>query len=221
MNEMNDAISELRKSEKFREWGKPRLPGIEQSNIMKEKHYAPDELAELRGESPPKPFASIFREEPGVLKLWQDRFQVQARVRHAANPRRRCGACSRAVSLMLNVYRRHSPSCPHQSREYNRCRCRIWYDWNIDGKRITKPIGTRDWQRAQQLAREMEQRSGVMTEPERQNRQPRESLRRFSGGRQGERTSGAVPIQVQAAAYAIEGVCRCEGFDVYFSFRSG
>jgi integrase/recombinase XerD len=38
----------------------------------------------------------------------------------------------------------------------------IWYDWNIDGRRITKPIGTRDWQRAQQLAREMEAEGRVL-----------------------------------------------------------
>src|SRR5579872_1510150 len=57
---------------------------------------------------------------------------------------------------MLALCRRHSPSCPHTSRKKNRCTCRIWYDWNIDGRRITKPIGTRDWQRAQQLARERE-----------------------------------------------------------------
>jgi integrase/recombinase XerD len=63
---------------------------------------------------------------------------------------------------MLTVYRRHSPTCQHQSREYNRCRCRIWYDWNIDGRRITKPIGTRDWQRGQQLAREMEAEGRVL-----------------------------------------------------------
>jgi integrase/recombinase XerD len=63
---------------------------------------------------------------------------------------------------MLTVYRRHSPRCAHQSRDYNRCRCRIWYDWNIDGRRITKPIGTRDWQRAQQLAREMEAEGRVL-----------------------------------------------------------
>jgi integrase/recombinase XerD len=63
---------------------------------------------------------------------------------------------------MLTIYRRHSPKCPHESREYSRCRCRIWYDWNIDGKRITKPIGTRDWQRAQQLAREMEAEGRVL-----------------------------------------------------------
>jgi len=63
---------------------------------------------------------------------------------------------------MLTVYRRHSPGCSHQSREYSRCRCRIWYDWNIDGRRITKPIGTRDWQRAQQMAREMEAEGRVL-----------------------------------------------------------
>src|SRR5215469_17012710 len=63
---------------------------------------------------------------------------------------------------MLVIYRRHSPKCPHTSREHNRCRCRIWYDWNLDGKRVVKPIGTRDWQRAQQLAREMESEGRVI-----------------------------------------------------------
>jgi integrase/recombinase XerD len=63
---------------------------------------------------------------------------------------------------MLTIYRRHSPSCGHQSREHARCKCRIWYDWNIDGRRITKPIGTRDWQRAQQMAREMEAEGRVL-----------------------------------------------------------
>jgi integrase/recombinase XerD len=63
---------------------------------------------------------------------------------------------------MLVIYRRHSPTCQHTSREANRCRCRIWYDWNIDGRRIVKPIGTRDWQRAQQMAREMEAEGRVL-----------------------------------------------------------
>jgi integrase/recombinase XerD len=63
---------------------------------------------------------------------------------------------------MLVIYRRHSPNCPHKSRDQNRCRCRIWLDWNIDGRRIAKPIGTRDWQRAQQLAREMEAEGRVV-----------------------------------------------------------
>lgn len=60
------------------------------------------------------------------------------------------------------IYRRHSPKCPHTSRDYNHCHCRIWYDWNLDGARTIKPIGTRDWQRAQQLAREMEAEGRVI-----------------------------------------------------------
>jgi integrase/recombinase XerD len=63
---------------------------------------------------------------------------------------------------MLALFRRHSPKCSHKSRDNNRCRCRIWYDWNIDGRRIRRPIGTRDWQRAQQLAREMEAEGRVL-----------------------------------------------------------
>jgi hypothetical protein len=68
MLDVPTASEELRRSPKFREWGKPRLPGIEQSNIMKEKHYAPDELAELWGVST-ETIRSIFKQEPGVLKI--------------------------------------------------------------------------------------------------------------------------------------------------------
>ena len=59
---------------------------------------------------------------------------------------------------MLTLFRYHSPTCDHKDagRNWNRCRCRIWYDWNIDGRRIRKPIGTRDWSRAQQMARDLE-----------------------------------------------------------------
>jgi len=63
---------------------------------------------------------------------------------------------------MLVLFRRHSPRCPHVERDQNRCKCRIWFDWNIEGKRIRKPIGTRDWQRAQQKAREMEAEGRVI-----------------------------------------------------------
>jgi integrase/recombinase XerD len=63
---------------------------------------------------------------------------------------------------MPTIYRRHSPTCQYKTREQNRCRCRIWYDWNIDGRRIVKPIGTRDWQRAQGLARDMEAEGRIL-----------------------------------------------------------
>ena len=71
---LTDAISRLKGSEKFRGWKpsyptpSPRTPGIERSPLMKEKHYSPDELAELWGVST-ETIRSIFREEPGVLKI--------------------------------------------------------------------------------------------------------------------------------------------------------
>jgi integrase len=57
---------------------------------------------------------------------------------------------------MLNIFRYHSPNCDHKERSYNRCRCKIWYDWHINGKRIKKPLNTRSWSEAQRMARELE-----------------------------------------------------------------
>lgn len=57
---------------------------------------------------------------------------------------------------MLILFRRHEKSCPYTSREEKRCRCSIWCDWHVAGKRIRKPLGLRDWQRAQLRARDME-----------------------------------------------------------------
>jgi len=58
--------------------------------------------------------------------------------------------------MSLRVYRRHSKKCQYRDRRENRCRCKIWYDWHINGQRITRPLDTRDWQRALQLARKIE-----------------------------------------------------------------
>jgi integrase/recombinase XerD len=59
---------------------------------------------------------------------------------------------------MLVLWRRHEKDCPHKAkgRKYQKCRCPIWVDWRIDDRRIRKPIGLRDWQLAQQRAREWE-----------------------------------------------------------------
>lgn len=70
----------LLKSEKFLNW-KPEEPAsddlrpltlddLEQSNIMAERHYTPDELAELWGVSA-ETVRSLFRDEPGVLRISQ------------------------------------------------------------------------------------------------------------------------------------------------------
>jgi integrase/recombinase XerD len=57
---------------------------------------------------------------------------------------------------MLTIHRRHIRSCKHTSRKTKKCTCPIWIDWRINGRRIQKPIGTRDWNIAQLRARELE-----------------------------------------------------------------
>lgn len=59
---------------------------------------------------------------------------------------------------MLVLWRRHTQECSHrhQGRDYLKCHCPIWVDWRVSGRRIRKPLYLRDWQIAQQRAREME-----------------------------------------------------------------
>lgn len=59
---------------------------------------------------------------------------------------------------MLNLWRRHVASCPHRhkGRKYLKCRCPIWMDWRLDGPRLRRPVGTRNWEVAQRRAREWE-----------------------------------------------------------------
>jgi hypothetical protein len=59
----------LRSSEKFRQWHvEPVSSDDLRCYMTAEKHYAPDELAELWGVST-ETVRSIFRDEPGVLKI--------------------------------------------------------------------------------------------------------------------------------------------------------
>jgi len=58
---------------------------------------------------------------------------------------------------MLNLFRRHTRKCPHDSRDSLKCHCPVWIDWSMpNGQRIRKPLGLRDWQAAQRRARDME-----------------------------------------------------------------
>jgi len=51
---------------------------------------------------------------------------------------------------MLNLYRRHSEKCKHHDdgQGYTKCRCPIWCDGELNGKRLRKSVGLRDWARA-------------------------------------------------------------------------
>jgi len=73
--DMLELYALLRNSEKFLNWkNEPeRKPTdltdlIESSPVMKERHFAPDELAELWGVSVDS-IRRLFRDEPGVLKM--------------------------------------------------------------------------------------------------------------------------------------------------------
>lgn len=59
---------------------------------------------------------------------------------------------------MLNLYRRHLPTCSHHDagRGYTKCSCPIWADGQIEGKRYLRSLKTRDWQRALRLAEHIE-----------------------------------------------------------------
>jgi hypothetical protein len=68
---LDDAIAELRQSPRFLGWNQPKplsIDDIETSNIMKDRHFEPAELGELWGVSA-ETIRSIFRNEPGVLKI--------------------------------------------------------------------------------------------------------------------------------------------------------
>lgn len=48
---------------------------------------------------------------------------------------------------MLNIYRRHLKKCPHRAKgaAYSKCKCPIWCDGELSGKRYRRSLGTRDW----------------------------------------------------------------------------
>lgn len=60
------ALEQLRRSPKFREWGKLRLSDLEQSQIATDKHYTPSEVGKLWGVSVDL-VRDIFKDEDGVL----------------------------------------------------------------------------------------------------------------------------------------------------------
>src|SRR5215472_6357974 len=59
---------------------------------------------------------------------------------------------------MLTTYKRHLKNCEHRSegRKYRRCRCPIWVDGFLEGREIRKSLDTANWEKAQDIVREME-----------------------------------------------------------------
>ena len=60
---------------------------------------------------------------------------------------------------MLTIFRSHLRSCPQRKhgRAYRRCKCPIWIEGTIEGKRIKRQtLDTRNWERAQEIVRDSE-----------------------------------------------------------------
>ena len=68
---------------------------------------------------------------------------------------------------MLNLYRRHLKTCPFKSKgaNYIKCKCPIWCDGELNGRRHRKSMGTRDWARAGRRLAELEQPGARMPKP--------------------------------------------------------
>jgi integrase/recombinase XerD len=60
--------------------------------------------------------------------------------------------------MSLLPFRNHSAKCKFadQGRAYNRCKCAIWVDGSVNGRRVLKSLKLRNWQDAQKKCQEME-----------------------------------------------------------------
>jgi len=69
---------------------------------------------------------------------------------------------------MLTIYRRHLKACPHRDkgRAHRHCRCPLWVDGFVGAVEIRKALKLRDWQRAQEVARDMEIEGRASTQRE-------------------------------------------------------
>ncbi len=67
---------------------------------------------------------------------------------------------------MLKAYRRHRKQCRHsraaRSRELLRCDCPVWVDGRLKGERVHRSLGATDWQKGQQIVRDLEAEGTVL-----------------------------------------------------------
>lgn len=56
------------------------------------------------------------------------------------------------------LYKRHKADCKHsEDKNYKRCMCSVWMEWNVKGKQTRQSAKTPNWGTAQQKARAIEQ----------------------------------------------------------------
>ena len=73
---------------------------------------------------------------------------------------------------MLSLYRRHVRSCrfwtgksTNGNRRTNNCRCPVWVDGYLAGKRVNKTLDLRDWTRANEIVRDWEIAGSIQEAP--------------------------------------------------------
>jgi len=60
--------------------------------------------------------------------------------------------------MRVIVYKRHSADCEHrEDKNYRRCRCAVWHEWNVNGKQVRKTAKTRSWEIGEKKARQIEE----------------------------------------------------------------
>jgi integrase len=57
---------------------------------------------------------------------------------------------------VITLYRRHLAKCKHTLRKYKKCRCPIWAEGTIHGKKIRKSLDLRNWEAAADVVHEWE-----------------------------------------------------------------
>ena len=63
----------------------------------------------------------------------------------------------RAASPIVTIYVRHAEGCKYEGDEFTkRCRCRKHFRWTQDGKQYRRTAGTRSWEEAEEIKRDLE-----------------------------------------------------------------
>jgi integrase/recombinase XerD len=76
--------------------------------------------------------------------------------------------------LIVSVYVRHAPDCPHRKhRHYRRCRCPKWLYFTYRGKKSRQSARTRSWEQAEKNARALEREYEARERAASEGRQPR------------------------------------------------
>jgi site-specific recombinase XerD len=128
---------------------------------------------------------------------------------------------------VLSVYRRHREKCPHADDRISRkCRCALWAKGTIEGKPYQKSLKTRNFERAEQLARKIE--NGVQAKQQPKGITTKEALAAFIKDCEGRNLSRNTLRKYQTLESTLNtfgqdhGIVRCQDFtsDSVRDFRS-